>query len=86
MGNKIVVISSDDWEGLYVNGKLEDEAHEIRIRDIAEHTPISSVKEFCLNDYGDEEVRDFGSLPCELSDIPSDWFYEDDLDDLKKYM
>ena len=80
--NKIVVVDSDDWQGMYVNGVLKEEGHELRIDDISKYTPISEIKEFCLSYYGTEELEDFGSLPNKLSEIPSDWFDEDDLDEL----
>ncbi len=28
--NEVVIVDADDWQGLYVNGKLQYENHEIR--------------------------------------------------------
>jgi hypothetical protein len=84
--NKIIVVDSDDWQGMYVNGTLKEEGHEVRIDDISKYTPISEIKVFCLSYYGTEELEDFGSLPNKLSEIPSDWFCEDDLDELRDLM
>ena len=81
--NKIVIIYGDDWHGMYVNGVLKEERHELRIDDISKYTPISKIKEFGLNYYGIEELEDFARLPNKLSEIPSDWFDEDDLDELR---
>ena len=40
-GNNVVIVSSDDWEGLYVNGELETEDHEIR-----QHDFINLIQEY----------------------------------------
>lgn len=82
--NKLVIIECDDWQGLYVNGYLETESHRIRFKDIAELTPISDIRIFYLNDEGINQTEECGNLPSELSDIPSDWFYEEDWDDLRE--
>jgi len=35
----VVLLQADDWQGLYVDGKLVLEEHRIAPRDIAQHTP-----------------------------------------------
>lgn len=79
--NKIVIVKSDDWQGLYVNGELEEEAHEIQISEIGEFTPIIEIKEVYLNDYGCEELKDFACLPELISHIPSDWYDDESMED-----
>jgi len=31
---EITILSTDDWQGLYYNGKLLDEGHSINLRDV----------------------------------------------------
>lgn len=59
--NELVIVSNgDDWEALYVNGKLTDEGHSIRIRDLAAHTPIGSIAERTLNSEGYDQLAYVG--------------------------
>lgn len=57
MMNDILILSvpDGDWEGLYVNGKLVDQAHSIRICDLAAHCPIGKIEEKCLDKFNPDE-------------------------------
>lgn len=41
--NALTVLCADDWQGLFVNGVLQEEAHEIALRDLAGYCPIASL-------------------------------------------
>ncbi|HPD99505.1 MAG TPA: hypothetical protein PKV52_04510 [Candidatus Saccharibacteria bacterium] len=48
--NKIVVLSVDDWEALYVNGVNVYEDHMIEVRDLAKYCPIENIKRLWVGD------------------------------------
>lgn len=61
----IVTIPEGDWEGLYVNGELKMQSHEIRLlEDLSRHCPIASIEEFYFEDFNEGE-----GLPQLLKDI-----------------
>lgn len=61
---KIVFVTADDWEGLYVDGKLRFENHSIRPYNIAQ------VLEDCEVISCDEEwLEERGFLPENLGDV-----------------
>lgn len=70
MMNKVVIVSGDDWSGLYVNGKLETEDHQIRQHDfinlIEKYRCFESVDVVEIDDYRLEEL---GGCPMSLEDI-----------------
>jgi hypothetical protein len=60
-----LVTNYDDWEGLYVDGKLVEERHTIRLCDLAKAVGL---------DYEEDEVRyewlaERGSLPGRYEDV-----------------
>jgi len=62
---KLVIISGDDWEGIYIDGKLIDEGHSIDWRFV--------LKVLGYNISGtyieDEEFWEIGNLPDKLEDL-----------------
>lgn len=77
--NDVVIVKVDDWEGLYVNGVLEEEQHQIRICDLKAHLPIAHIKEIYLNETGEDEIQNYvGCFPQKFSDMPSTWFDRED--------
>src|SRR6185437_11141463 len=38
---QVTHVSGDDWAGLYIDGKLVDEGHEVRLRDFAKYVGIT---------------------------------------------
>lgn len=84
----------DDWEGLYVDGVLQQEGHSIPAHDILEW--IKDFGEVTISEYESREVNlswldDRGSLPHYLTEVvwgdedytPEDWETEllDDMDE-----
>lgn len=60
-----LVTNYDDWEGLYIDGRLIEEGHYIRLRDLAKAAGL---------DYEEDEVRyewlaERGSLPERYEDV-----------------
>lgn len=80
---RIYLVSGDDWEGLYINGKLEKEGHRIDFSNgmkvIAEYinNEMSASEIKFMNYYVNQEwLEDEGSFPENFRDIPSDKFEE----------
>ncbi len=63
MDNKYILVRCDDWEGLYKNGELLDEGHDI---DLAKHLGIERV--YVNQEWVEEKVN----FPNKLSDIPEE--------------
>ena len=65
--NEIVLVSFDDWEGLYLNGKNQAEGHTIPDKEefLAQHQPFTYRR-----DEGDDEwAIEQGWLPKDLSEV-----------------
>ena len=48
--NKLTILSTDSYEGLYVNDVLKTQSHEITARDIASYVPIESIDLLYIGD------------------------------------
>lgn len=67
--SKMTFIHGDDWEGIYIDGKLETEGHS--------HAPAEAVRLAILRNVAEVEVKecdfnwlhDEGNLPVDLSDV-----------------
>lgn len=64
----IVLITADDWQGIYVNGKLMDENHSLSLRMVLEILGV----EFSDFTVDQEWMENHGHLPENLSDVPED--------------
>jgi len=65
--NVIVLVTFDDWEGLYLNGKKVEDHHHVRDTEefLAEHQPFVYRR-----DEGDDAwMVEQGWLPEELSEV-----------------
>ena len=58
--NKIVLLSprSDDWEALYVNGKLVAERHSLSVRDVFDAIANIFPNEFKYKEISDEKAEE----------------------------
>ena len=65
----IVTVPEGDWEGLYVNGKLYDEAHEIVLSELAEYKDIFPIESIDVMEYETFDVDEDCNLPQLLEDI-----------------
>ena len=62
---QVTHVSGDDWEGIYIDGKLVEEGHNVQLRDFAKHVGITLQEiEADL-----EWLEDEGSLPEVLLDV-----------------
>lgn len=46
--NEIVILRSEDWMGLYINGECRYQGHSVEIYHLAHYTPILSIKEISV--------------------------------------
>lgn len=65
---QFAIVTADDWQGIYVNGKLVDETHRLRLSDILSILGV---------DYDDISVdqdwmESHGHLPKDFRDIPEE--------------
>ena len=73
MGNEFIFVSTDDWEGYYINGRLKNEGHRMESSEwlelIEKNTHFTSVKSFWVDE---EYMHDIGSFPEKFSEIPKE--------------
>ena len=62
---KIVIVSGDDWQGIYIDGQLKYEGHSIRPMDIFEVLGINHEQFEC--DF--EWLEERGRLPKNLEEV-----------------
>ncbi|OPH61892.1 hypothetical protein BC351_01225 [Paenibacillus ferrarius] len=78
MGEKVLtLVSGDDWEGLYYDGKLIEEEHTIQRKTLVDqmkHYTTFNVEFKTINSVGMEWLQDEGSLPVYLDHINNDYF------------
>ena len=65
MPQQITFVCADDWEGLYVDGKLATQGHSLTIQDVLEHIGIGSVTLWA----NEEWLIKRGSLPERLKQV-----------------
>jgi hypothetical protein len=68
----VVIVNDDDWEGLYIGGKLRYEHHHVRMSDIndaANTLGISHVYVPIYTAYVDGIAQSSGGMPERLSDV-----------------
>ena len=73
---KVDYCIADDWQGLYVNGFLQEESHEISTIDVLsnmarlyESGEDLFVEQIIINQ---DWIEECGSFPIEFEDIPQD--------------
>jgi hypothetical protein len=62
---KITYVTSDEWEGIYVDGKLVCENHSLSIREFLEYTGVECDRMDCDEDW----MADHGHLPEDLAEV-----------------
>lgn len=67
---EVLLVSGDDWEGIYVDGKIHVQGHQVRLEDFARIFGI----ELKHKGVGSGWLYDEGHLPYNLEDIPEDQF------------
>ncbi len=66
MPPEVVIVKVDDWEGLYVDGVLKNEGHEVRLSWVLEAFGLPPARSLWADEKWLEEA---GSLPALLSDV-----------------
>ena len=67
--HKFVLVEADNWAGLYVDGKLVEQHHDI---DFTEWLPKYGVNLKLKYAYNDLQVAESGQLPENLEDVEFD--------------
>lgn len=81
---RVIVVTSDDWEGIYINGELHDEGHALGegnrffyLLELAEKFKFerADIEEIYLDDVIMEQIGFEGNLPQKFYDIGKfiDW-------------
>lgn len=65
--SKFVLIDADDWQGLYVDGKLVYEGHRVEMSDLASAANLNFKKEYAEGAKG-EWLHENGNLPNTLDE------------------
>lgn len=83
MANKAILLWSDDWEGLYVNGKLVDEGHTLNegVSRTKYFVKLALLYNFVLEDMqeilicetDDINTKDSGSFPKNIDEFVGDY-------------
>lgn len=76
---RVVLVSADDWEGIYLDDFLVDESHRFNARDVIEilgDKVISDVQFYWINQ---TYMEDLGSLPDKFKDIEEKYLEKEDL-------
>ena len=64
-GQKIVIVSGDDWKGIYIDGQLKFEGHSIRPMDLLGVLAIGYEEFECDIAW----LEDRGNVPKNLTDV-----------------
>lgn len=62
---KIVIVSGDDWEGLYIDGKIVDQGHRLRLEEVLR---LLGFDVDC-KEADNEWLEQYGNLPDKLKDV-----------------
>lgn len=68
---KITIVSNgDDWEGLYLDGVLFCEGHDVTLRDLARALDLENEKIYVSTEWLGGKAS---NLPEKLSKVPKKW-------------
>lgn len=62
---QVVFVDGDDWQGLYINGRLIEEGHHIHLDDLLKHLGIDG-EVICPDDAW---LTERGGLPMDLAEV-----------------
>lgn len=71
----VILVKSDDWQGLYINNKLCDEAHHIEFKDIVKACKKNNVRAndleevWVTEEYYDNVLSVCGNYPDAYGDV-----------------
>ena len=64
-----IVSNDDDWEGIYINGKLAAEGHRISLHDVLDALKGNILTDFEFRTCNRDWLYDQGNLPDELENV-----------------
>lgn len=69
---KFIFVSTDDWEGIYIDGELEYEGHQVPTSVWLSF--IDDYRDYAVESYwvNEEYMHDMGNFPDEFEDIPKE--------------
>lgn len=59
----VILTNNDDWQALFKDGVLVEQAHEITIWDVAKHVPIASLRYEDMPLSVNKTLYDYGEFP-----------------------
>lgn len=70
----VVLVKSDDWQGLYINNKLWEEGHHIEFSMIIDRckkngVDISDLEEVWVSEDYQEKLEDMGNFPDSYDEV-----------------
>lgn len=81
--DNVKVIKADDWEGLYINGKLIDEGHTLNegdervlyFADLAKRCnfDLSHIKFYWIDDEDEQHLENLGNFPEDIDKLIGDY-------------
>lgn len=75
----IKLVTSDDWQGLYINDELDLENHLLSVEDVLKEL-YNCLEDFCtLSFYGIDQdyMEEIGDLPSDFNDINMEYLKEE---------
>jgi len=86
--NKAILLEAEDWEGLFINGKLIQEGHTLnedtsRIKYFIELSKkysfnLDELKELCVTEEDEETLMDCGNFPQDINELSGNYGNEID--------
>ncbi len=67
--HKFVLVEADNWVGLYVDGELVEQHHDIDLSEWLQKYGVNIKTKYA---YNDEQVTEQGTLPENLKDVKFD--------------
>lgn len=64
----VIVSGAEDWEGLYIDGKLVSEGHSIRVHDVLDALGVTLTR-INLDDKQESQLERKGSMPKTLKGV-----------------
>jgi hypothetical protein len=67
--NILTIARADDWEGIYVGGKLHDEGHSIELKRGIEIAIENNVTKVVWQEVDDDWISEVGNLPSDMNEV-----------------
>lgn len=64
-----IVGNDDDWEGIYINGRLANEGHRVAVRDVLDAVKGKTLIDYEYRTCDRQWLYDHGNLPDDLERV-----------------